>query len=123
MKLYLLVALSGAIGSVLRYSLYVITPKIINYNFPISTIFVNLVGSFFIGFSVVFFNKNIFPMEYKIFVIYGLLGGFTTYSSFSLDLFNLLDKGSYIYAFNYIFITVIFGLIFFYFGRKFADFL
>ena len=81
MKLYLLVALSGAIGSVLRYSLYVITPKIINYNFPISTIFVNLVGSFFIGFSVVF-NKNIFPMEYKIFVIYGLLGGFTTYSSF-----------------------------------------
>ena len=123
MKLYLLVALSGAIGSVLRYSLYVITPKIINYNFPISTIFVNLVGSFFIGFSVVFFNKNIFPMEYKIFVIYGLLGGFTTYSSFSLDLFNLLDKGSYIYAINYIFITVIFGLIFFYFGQKFADFL
>ena len=65
MKLYLLVALSGAIGSVLRYSLYVITPKIINYNFPISTIFVNLVGSFFIGFSVVFLIRIYSPWNIK----------------------------------------------------------
>ena len=75
MKIYLLVALFGAIGSVLRYGLYVITPRFFNINFPVSTVIVNLIGSFLIGFCVIFFNKNILPIEYKIYIIYGLLGG------------------------------------------------
>ena len=121
MKIYLLVALFGAIGSVLRYGLYVITPRFFNINFPVSTVIVNLIGSFLIGFCVIFFNKNILPIEYKIYIIYGLLGGFTTFSSFSYDLYGLLQNSEFLKATIYLLISIFFGLLFFYFGQKIAQ--
>tara|TARA_Y100000768_G_C23674924_1_gene539497 strand:- start:138 stop:509 length:372 start_codon:yes stop_codon:yes gene_type:complete len=121
MKIYLLVALFGAIGSVLRYGLHVITPRFFNINFPVSTVIVNLIGSFLIGYCVIFFNKNILPIEYKIYIIYGLLGGFTTFSSFSYDLFGLLQNSEFLKAATYLLISIFFGLLFFYFGQKIAQ--
>ena len=122
MKLYLLVALFGAAGSVLRYSLYLITPRFFYLNFPISTVLVNLLGSFFIGACISLFDKSIITENTRIYIVIGLLGGFTTFSTFSMDLFNLLNKSLYIEMISYLVLSVFGGLLLFLAGYKFVSF-
>jgi len=122
MKLYLLVALFGAAGSVLRYSLYLITPRFFYLNFPVSTVLVNLLGSFFIGVCVSLFDKSIITENIRIFIAIGLLGGFTTFSTFSMDLFNLLNKSLYIEMISYLVLSVFGGLLLFLAGYKIVSF-
>jgi fluoride exporter len=123
MKLYLLVALFGAAGSVLRYFLFVITPKFFYSNFPISTVIANLLGSFFIGYCIALFDKGIISETVRISIVIGLLGGFTTFSTFSMDLFNLINKSLYMQTATYIFVSVFFGLLFFILGYKLSNLL
>lgn len=123
MKLYLLVALFGAAGSVLRYFLFVITPKFFYSNFPISTVIANLLGSFFIGYCIALFDKGIISETVRISIVVGLLGGFTTFSTFSMDLFNLINKSLYMQTATYIFVSVFFGLLFFILGYKLSNLL
>ena len=122
MKLYLLVALFGAAGSVLRYSLYLITPRFFYLNFPISTVLVNLLGSFFIGACISLFDKSIITENTRIYIVIGLLRGFTTFSTFSMDLFNLLNKSLYIEMISYLVLSVFGGLILFFAGYKIVSF-
>ena len=122
MKLYLLVALFGAAGSVLRYSLYLITPRFFYLNFPISTVLVNLLGSFFIGACISLFDKSIITENTRIYITIGLLGGFTTFSTFSMDLFNLLNKSLYIEMISYLVLSVFGGLLLFLAGYKIVSF-
>lgn len=122
MKLYLLVALFGATGSVLRYSLYLITPRFFYLNFPVSTVLVNLLGSFFIGVCVSLFDKSIITENIRIFIAIGLLGGFTTFSTFSMDLFNLLNKSLYIEMISYLVLSVFGGVLLFFAGYKIVSF-
>ena len=122
MKLYLLVALFGAAGSVLRYSLYLITPRFFYLNFPISTVLVNLLGSFFIGACISMFDKSIITENTRIYIVIGLLGGFTTFSTFSMDLFNLLNKSLYIEMISYLVLLVFGGLLLFLAGYKIVSF-
>jgi len=122
MKLYLLVALFGAAGSVLRYSLYLITPRFFYLNFPISTVLVNLLGSFFIGACISLFDKSIITENTRIYIAIGLLGGFTTFSTFSMDLFNLLNKSLYIEIISYLVLSVFGGLLLFLAGYKIVSF-
>jgi len=121
MKSYLLIALFGAIGTVARFSVVQITPKIFQSNFPIGTLVVNLLGCFLIGlFSGILDTKFISIDEnFKNYITIGFLGGFTTFSSFSQDFFNLVHNSNYLLAFIYIFISVFFGLLMFYLGDKF----
>jgi len=122
MKLYLLVALFGAAGSVLRYSLYLITPRFFYLNFPISTVLVNLLGSFFIDACISLFDKSIITENTRIYIAIGLLGGFTTFSTFSMDLFNLLNKSLYIEMISYLVLSVFGGLLLFLAGYKIVSF-
>ena len=122
MNLYLLVALFGAAGSVLRYSLYLITPRFFYLNFPVSTVLVNLLGSFFIGVCVSLFDKSIITENIRIFIAIGLLGGFTTFSTFSMDLFNLLNKSLYIEMISYLVLSVFGGVLLFFAGYKIVSF-
>ena len=122
MKLYLLVALFGAAGSVLRYSLYLITPRFFYLNFPVSTVLVNLLGSFFIGVCVSLFDKSIITENIRIFIAIGLLGGFTTFSTFSMDLFKLLNKSLYIEMISYLVLSVFGGVLLFFAGYKIVSF-
>jgi len=123
MKLYLLVALFGAAGSVLRYSLYLITPRFFYLNFPVSTVIVNLLGSFFIGICISLFDKSIITENIRIYIAIGLLGGFTTFSTFSMDLFNLLSKSLYIEMISYLVLSVFGGLLLFFAGYKIVSIL
>ena len=122
MKLYLLVALFGAAGSVLRYSLYLITPRFFYLNFPVSTVLVNLLGSFFIGVCISLFDKSIITENIRIYITIGLLGGFTTFSTFSMDLFNLLNKSLYIEMISYLVLSVFGGVLLFFAGYKIVSF-
>ena len=121
MKSYLLIALFGAFGTVARFSVVQITPKIFQSTFPIGTLVVNLLGCFLIGlFSGILDTKFISIDEnFKNYITIGFLGGFTTFSSFSQDFFNLVNNSNYLLAFIFIFISVFFGLLMFYLGDKF----
>lgn len=83
-----LVAAGGAIGSVLRHLL----AQWLNTGFPYGTMLVNILGSFLMGLCAAYFFKNI-SSPLAIFLMVGVLGGFTTFSSFSLDAVKLLAEG------------------------------
>ena len=121
MKLYLLVALFGAAGSVLRYFFFIITPKIYYSSFPVSTVTVNLLGSFFIGLFISLFDRGIINENIRVCITIGLLGGFTTFSTFSMDMFNLINKYLYLQTAFYICISVFLGLGFFIMGQKVSN--
>ena len=122
MKLYLLIAIFGAIGSVTRYFFFIITPKYFVSFFPLSTLIVNIIGSFLIGIVISLFDKNIINETLRATLAIGLLGGFTTFSTFSMDMFNLINKSLYFYAFVYIIASVFLGLFFYILGLKISSF-
>lgn len=122
MKIYVLVALFGAIGSISRYSLIQYSPKIIFLNFPIGTLLVNLIGSFLIGVVSSIFDKNLITNEIRTYLVFGFLGGFTTFSAFTYEFFNFLKNSEYLNAFLYIFLSVFLGLALFILGYKVIKF-
>jgi CrcB protein len=125
MKLYLLIALFGALGTAARFTVIQLTPKIFHTLFPFGTIIVNLLGCFLIGLVYGVINTKFISVDENIknYITIGFLGGFTTFSSFSQDFFNLINNSSYSLAFGYIFVSVFFGLMMFYLGDKFIHFI
>ncbi len=120
MKSYLLIALFGALGTVARFSVIQISPKIFQTIFPIGTITVNLLGCFLIGLVSGILDTKFISIDenFKNYITIGFLGGFTTFSSFTQDFFNLINNSSYLLAFAYIFVSVFLGLLMFYIGDK-----
>lgn len=103
------VALGGALGSVARYWLGLAMASI-SKNLPWSTITINIVGSFIIAFfGALTFSDAKFPLSenVRIFVMVGICGGFTTFSSFSLQSFELLRKGAVTHACINIFLSIV----------------
>jgi CrcB protein len=93
---YLLVALGGAIGSVSRAWVSVTVVRLVGPNFPWSTMVINVVGSAIIGIvaaSALSPTRTFITQEVRIFLMVGFCGGFTTFSSFSLQTFELLREG------------------------------
>ncbi len=89
-----LVAIGGAIGSVARYLVGVWGVKLAGPNFPWGTITVNVVGAFFIGLMVEMIARRFdASSEVRVFIVTGILGGFTTWSSFTLDAVVLFERG------------------------------
>ncbi|UHS61350.1 fluoride efflux transporter CrcB [Agrobacterium vaccinii] len=89
-----LVAIGGAIGSVARYLVGVWGVKLAGPNFPWGTITVNVVGAFFIGLMVEIIARRFdASSEVRVFIVTGILGGFTTWSSFTLDAVVLFERG------------------------------
>ncbi|ANL28109.1 camphor resistance protein CrcB [Rhizobium phaseoli] len=89
-----LVALGGAIGSVLRYYVGQWALRLMGPAFPWGTLAVNVVGCFVIGvFAELIARKFNASMELRLLLITGFLGGFTTFSAFSLDAISLFERG------------------------------
>ena len=89
----LFILAGGAIGSVLRYSVSGISHKIFTGIFPYGTLVVNLVGSFFIGLAWGLLENTNISSNFRSFLFIGIFGGFTTFSSYSLETMNLLRDG------------------------------
>jgi fluoride exporter len=100
------VAVGGAIGSVARYlSGVMILRSFGSHEFPLGVIFVNIVGSFIMGALIVFLGQRGLT-SWNAFLATGILGGFTTFSSFSLESWRLIDTGRYELAVAYIGLSV-----------------
>jgi CrcB protein len=116
------VALGGALGSVLRYLLATWTQTVSkSIDFPYGTLTVNLIGCFVIGvLAQLAETRGVFTSESRVFVFVGILGGFTTFSSFGNETVNLLRESETWNALANVGANVIFGLILVWLGRTFA---
>jgi fluoride exporter len=86
----LLVLLGGGLGSLLRYGSTLLAGRLFGDGFAWGTLFVNLLGCLLIGFAVGLVDRAILSRSFRIFFVTGVLGGFTTFSSFSLESVRLL---------------------------------
>ncbi len=89
----LFVLIGGAIGSYLRYSVSGYAYKVFDWIFPIGTLVVNLIGSFIIGLLWGIFESSNLSPNVRVFLFIGILGGFTTFSSYMLETLNLYRDG------------------------------
>lgn len=99
-----MVALGGALGAVCRYG---ISRLPIEANFPIATFITNLIGAFVIGFIAGVSEKNNVSEKMVLFLKTGFCGGFTTFSTFSLETVTLLNDGKYLTGGAYMALSLI----------------
>lgn len=107
------VGLGGAIGSILRYFLSKTMPLsfLIWETFPIGTFLVNLIGSFLIGFLGFLLFQKIVGSDFRLFFVVGLLGGFTTFSSFGLEVFGMFLEKDFLKMIFYIVGSNVLGIV------------
>ncbi len=107
-KTIILVGLGGAIGSVLRYLSGWFASKYFQGSFPISTLVINILGSLLIGVFIGILAKY-YPENHplKFLLIIGFCGGFTTFSSFAVENYNLFQNQQQLSAYIYIITSVI----------------
>ena len=101
--LYLIVFLGAGIGGALRHGVNVWAARAFGFGFPFGTLIVNILGSFLIGLLAGFFayRAGLVPQHVRLFLTTGLLGGFTTFSAFSLDAVLLIERHAYAMAAAY----------------------
>ena len=117
---FIFVALGGAIGAVGRYIISLIPIKT---NFPILTLITNIIGAILIGFIVgIVSERDDVTHNTVLFWKTGVCGGFTTFSTFSLEAFTLLENKSYFMGGLYIVLSVTCCVIGIFCGRKIAMF-
>lgn len=106
------VAVGGALGAVARYLINVSPLASVFAKFPFPTFFINIVGSFLIGFLLVLLEGK-FPASenLRLALIVGFLGAFTTFSTFELEIFNLTREREFAVALIYLFLSVLFGFV------------
>ncbi|HKX92161.1 MAG TPA: fluoride efflux transporter CrcB [Sphingomicrobium sp.] len=105
--LYLIVFLGAGIGGALRHGVNVGAARLFGYGFPFGTLIVNVAGSFLIGLLAGYFAfRPGAPQDVRLFLTTGILGGFTTFSAFSLDAALLIERHAYALATAYVVVSV-----------------
>jgi len=112
MTMFLYAAFGGAIGAAARHGVNITAPKLLGHGFPWGTMIVNIAGSFVMGVLIAMmalaWNAS---QEMRVFLTTGILGGFTTFSAFSLDFVALYERREYGWAFGYAGSSVVMSLI------------
>jgi len=105
----LLVGAGGAIGAMGRYGVGVFVTRLGFSGFPLATIIVNIFGSLFMGLFIGILAKTlpVWQNEARLFIAIGLLGGFTTFSAFSLDVITLFERGAMMQTGFYVLVSTI----------------
>jgi CrcB protein len=111
MKAMIIVALGGAVGAVGRYLVYQLSAYLFGLHFPYATLIVNIVGSFIMGLIIEAMMLSwSASMEMRLFLATGILGAFTTFSTFSLDFAVLYRRGDLALSMIYVMASVIFSI-------------
>lgn len=112
MKQVFVIWIGGGFGSLLRYWVQLLTSKLLAASFPIGTLLVNISGCFVIGLFYGLLTRSMFNNgDWRLFLITGLCGGYTTFSSFSYESISLFKEGNYLYFITYILVSLIIGFI------------
>lgn len=119
----LLIAFAGGLGSVARYLLGGWVQRVSVSAFPIGTIIVNVIGCLLIGFLVTAFSSKVLELreEVRVALTVGFLGGFTTFSAFTMETAALLSEGQTLRAGWNVLLSVGLGLLAVWLGARLAD--
>ena len=93
--LYLMIAIGGSAGALTRYLVSAFINNLVSSSFPAGTLFLNVTGSFIIGFLFQIYQSVLVSDEVKMLVTVGFLGSYTTFSTYSLETLNLLLTNQY----------------------------
>jgi CrcB protein len=108
---YVIVAVGGGIGTAFRYGVNVWAPRLIGPDYPGQTLIVNIVGCFVMGvLTELAALKLNFSQELRLFLTTGILGGFTTFSAFSLDFALMVERREFVNAGGYLLASVVFSI-------------
>ena len=108
---YLIVFLGAGIGGALRHGVNLASVRLFGLGFPFGTLIVNVVGSLLMGlFAGYFAYRTGVPQHMRLFLTTGILGGFTTFSAFSLDAALLMERHAYGLAAAYVAVSVAISL-------------
>ncbi len=111
-KAFLYVGVGGFIGSVARYYSSVLFSKLLPITFPFGTLFVNILGCFIIGVLYGLYDReSMLSPEMRLLLATGFCGGFTTFSTFTVESLNLIHDGKWLLMALYVSISVVVGLL------------
>ncbi len=109
---YLVVFLGGGVGAALRHGVNLAAARLLGTSFPFGTLTVNVLGSLLMGLMAAWFAFEGSPSQHwRLFLTTGMLGGFTTFSTFSLDTAFLYERGELGLAALYVVASVAAGLV------------
>ncbi|MER8924021.1 fluoride efflux transporter CrcB [Mesorhizobium sp. M0802] len=107
----LLVVVGGGIGAGIRHLTNIGALRLVGPNYPWGTMAINIVGSFVMGLFIAALMRRGGSNELRLFVATGILGGFTTFSAFSLDFATLWERGATLPALGYALASVVGAII------------
>jgi CrcB protein len=122
MKTVLFIALGGGIGSAARYLMVQLAALLLGPQLPWGTLAVNIVGGFAMGFLAGSFEGRTVSNDLRLFLTTGILGGFTTFSAFSLDTVRLFQSNGALIGGAYVLASVALSIAFLVFGILAARF-
>jgi CrcB protein len=112
LQAYLIVFVGGGIGAALRHFVNVVMARWLGTAFPYNTLFANVSGSLIMGILAAYFGlRSGSPQALRLFLTTGILGGYTTFSTFSLDSVLLWERSQYLAAAGYVFLSVAASLV------------
>lgn len=111
-KSILLVAIGGGLGSVFRFLANIVVAKNMPGKLHYATFTVNIIGCFLIGFLIGYLSKQSESENLKLLLLTGFCGGFTTFSTFGLENYSLLQSGNIVTSLLYTTISIIIGILF-----------
>jgi CrcB protein len=108
---YLIVFLGGGLGAALRHGINIFAARFAGTGFPYGTLFINIAGSLAMGLIAEYFAlKGGLPQHWRLFLTTGILGGFTTFSAFSLEAALLYERGQLAGAAIYVVASVVLAI-------------
>jgi CrcB protein len=107
MKNLLFVFLGGGLGSLGRYWLGKYFQGVFNVNFPVNTLIINILASLILGLVMGFYLSKSLPDAYRLLLVVGFCGGFSTFSTFGYETLQLLQQGQFFQSFLYVLSSVL----------------
>jgi CrcB protein len=108
---YLIVFLGGGVGAALRHGINILVGRTLGGGFPYATLFINISGSLIMGLVAAYFAfKGDASQHWRLFLTTGILGGYTTFSAFSLDAALLYERGAIGLAALYVLASVVLSI-------------